>query len=155
MLIPFFAFRLMVGIGMLMLALAWGGGTFLAVRGTLETKRWFLWPVFLSFPLGFVATLAGWLTAEVGRQPWVAFGQLRTADAVTPFLASREVATSLAVFASVYALIFVFGAYYIYRLLKAGPTIGDQQGAANPKRPLAVPTHSVDGGVGSTPVPAE
>ncbi len=150
-LIPFFAFRVMVGIGLLMLALAWSG-TFFAVRNTLEDKRWFLWPVFLSFPLGFVATLSGWLTAEVGRQPWVAFGKLRTAEAVTPFLASREVATSLAVFASVYALIFVFGAYYIYRLLKAGPAIAEEQGAANPKRPLAVPTHPVDGGA---PVPAE
>ncbi len=98
-----------------------------------------LWPIFLSFPLGFVATLTGWLTAEVGRQPWVAFGKFRTADAVTPTLASREVATSLALFGSVYALIFVFGAFYIYKLLKAGPApVAKTSSGTNAKRPLAV-----------------
>ena len=138
-LIPFFAFRIMVGCGLVMLALAWGG-SFFAWRGSLEHKRWLLWPTFLSFPLGFLATLTGWLTAEVGRQPWTVFGQLRTADAVSPMLRSREVATSLAVFGSVYALIFVFGAVYIYRLLRAGPApVNANPGAAsNAKRPLAV-----------------
>ena len=138
-LIPFFAFRVMVGCGLVMLALAWGG-SFFAWRVPLEQKRWLLWPTFLSFPLGFLATLSGWLTAEVGRQPWTVFGQLRTADAVSPMLQSREVATSLAVFGSVYALIFVFGAVYIYRLLRAGPAaVNASPGtASNPKRPLAV-----------------
>ena len=147
MLIPFFAFRIMVGIAMIMLAIAWGGSWF-AWQGKLATKRWLLWPIFLSFPLGFIATLTGWLTAEVGRQPWTVFGKLRTADAVTPFLDSREVATSLAVFASIYALIFVFGAYYIYRLLKAGPAPADAAGprGSNPKRPFAVPALAADGG---------
>ncbi len=142
-LIPFFAFRIMVGCGLVMLALAWGG-SFFAWRGSLERKRWLLWPTFLSFPLGFVATLTGWLTAEVGRQPWTVFGQLRTADAVSPMLQSREVAISLAVFGSVYALIFVFGAFYIYRLLRAGPALVNANPGApsNAKRPLAIPGDS-------------
>ena len=154
-LIPFFAFRIMVGIAVLMLALAWGGSWY-AWKRQLHTKRWLLWPVFLSFPLGFVATLTGWLTAEVGRQPWTVFGQLRTADAVTPTLATREVATSLAVFGSVYALIFVFGAYYIYRLLKAGPgpVTAAPNSASNPKRPLAVPGASPEPHA-APPIPAE
>ena len=137
--IPFFAFRIMVGIGLIMLALAWAGSWF-AWRHQLHLRRWFLWPVFLSFPLGFVATLMGWITAEVGRQPWTVFGQLRTVDAITPSLQSGEVMTSLLVFCSVYTLIFVFGIIYIYRLLKAGPGPVDaaRVGAANPKRPLAV-----------------
>ena len=151
-LIPFFAFRIMVGCGMVMLALAWGG-SFFAWRGDLEQKRWLLWPIFLSFPLGFIATLTGWLTAEVGRQPWTVFGQLRTADAVSPMLQSREVATSLAVFGSVYALIFLFGAFYIYQLLRAGPSpVNAMPGAAsNAKRPLAVPGDSPRVGVAMTP----
>ncbi len=149
MLIPFFAFRIMVGIAVLMLALAWGGSWF-AWQDKLEPKRWLLWPIFLSFPLGFVATLTGWLTAEVGRQPWVAFGKFRTADAVTPTLASREVATSLALFGSVYALIFVFGAFYIYKLLKAGPApVAKTSSGTNAKRPLAVAD------AGAAPSPAE
>lgn len=147
-LIPFFAFRAMVGCGMAMLALAWGGSLFAWLDrrkpGGLEQRRWLLWPVFLSFPLGFVATLTGWLTAEVGRQPWTVFGQLRTADAVTPTLRTHQVASSLAVFGSIYALIFLFGALYIYRLLRAGPgPVNARPGAAsNAKRPLAVPGDS-------------
>ena len=152
--IPFFAFRAMVGIALVMLALAWGGSWY-AWKDRLERKRWLLWPVFLSFPLGFVATLTGWITAEVGRQPWTVFGELRTVDAVTPFLRAREVATSLAVFGSVYALIFVFGALYIYRLLKAGPssTAALPIGASNAKRPFAVPGASPRPG-GDPPSPA-
>jgi cytochrome bd ubiquinol oxidase subunit I len=137
--IPFFAFRVMVGCGLLMLVLAWLGSLQLA-RGRMDTQRWLLWSVFLSFPLGFIATLTGWFTAEVGRQPWTVFGQLRTVDAATPFLRAPQVAISLAVFFVVYAIIFLFGTIYIYRLLKRGPgpmpepKIGD----TNPKRPLSL-----------------
>ena len=76
-LIPFFTFRIMVGMGLIMLAISWFGN-FLRWRGRLETTRWFLWCAFLSFPTGFVAVLSGWYTAEVGRQPWVVYGLLRT-----------------------------------------------------------------------------
>ena len=141
--IPFFAFRIMVGCGLLMLALAWGGSLYY-VRGSLEQARWLLWAVFFSFPLGFIATLTGWFTAEVGRQPWTVYGQVRTADAVTPSLTTPQVATSLIVFTAVYALIFVAGTIYIYRLLKAGvfPTPDHIGAKTNPKRPFAVPGSS-------------
>jgi cytochrome d ubiquinol oxidase subunit I len=154
--IPFFAFRIMVGIGLVMLALSWAGSVF-AWTGNLQRKRWLLWPTFLSFPLGFVATLTGWITAEVGRQPWTVFGQLRTMDAVTPTLQSREVATSLALFGTVYALIFVFGAVYIYRLLRAGPgpVTATPVGASNAKRPLAMPGGSPAPDGGASAMPAE
>lgn len=139
-LIPFLAFRVMVGCGLLMLGLAWLG-TWLSLGDHILRARAFLWATFLSFPLGFVATLTGWFTAEIGRQPWVVYGQLRTADAVTPFLTAPQVATSLAVFAVVYALIFAFGTYYIYRQLLAGPVPAPDLAAhgTNPKRPLSVP----------------
>ena len=138
--IVFFTFRIMVGLGLLMLALAWGG-TLLGFRQRLEQARWFLWPVFLSFPIGFVATLMGWYTAEVGRQPWVVYGQLRTADALTPQLTAGAVAFTLILFGCIYAAIFLSGTYYIYRALRRGPQdlkpVGDT--TTNPKRPLAVP----------------
>jgi cytochrome d ubiquinol oxidase subunit I len=141
--IPFFAFRVMVGCGLLMLALAWVG-VLLIARNRLERQRWFLWVVFCSFPLGFIATLTGWFTAEVGRQPWTVFGQLRTANAATPFLTTPQVATSLVIFAVVYALIFLFGTIYTYRLLRRGPANLPPYANAvtNPKRPLSVPGHS-------------
>jgi cytochrome d ubiquinol oxidase subunit I len=119
-LIPFLAFRVMVGCGLLMLALAWAG-SWLARDGRIESRRVLLWAIFLSFPLGFIATLTGWFTAEVGRQPWVVYGLLRTRDAVTPFLTPFDVSVTLAAFAAVYTLIFAAGTVYIYRLLRRGP----------------------------------
>jgi cytochrome d ubiquinol oxidase subunit I len=138
-LIPFFAFRIMVGCGLLMLAIAWIG-SWLSMGERIVKARLFLWGTFLSFPLGFIATLTGWFTAEVGRQPWAVYNQLRTSEAATPFLTNSQVATSLIMFAAVYTLIFCFGTYYIYRQLKAGPTPAPvlAPGSTNPKRPLSL-----------------
>src|SRR4029077_1044528 len=113
------------------------------VKGRMEQNRLVLWCVFLSFPLPYVAILTGWFTAEVGRQPWTVFGVLRTADALTPFLTTREAAISLVVFCSVYLFIFSFGVLYIYRLLRAGPLGGlaSPAKAAIPSRPMSVLDH--------------
>ena len=137
--IPFFSFRIMVGCGVAMLALAWFG-SYLRIKRRLEHSRLFLWLTFISFPLPFIAILTGWFTAEVGRQPWVVYGVLRTADALTPFLTARTAAISLVVFCSVYSFIFAFGIYYIYRLLRAGPVglLGLPPIAAVPNRPMSV-----------------
>jgi cytochrome bd ubiquinol oxidase subunit I len=136
-LIPFFGFRIMAGMGILMLAISWLGNL-LRWSGKLETARWFLWGTFLAFPSGFVAILTGWYTAEVGRQPWVVYGLLRTKDAVTPSLTSGDVLFSLSGYIFVYALFIAFGTYYIYKLLRAGPS-GPATAIPNatPSRPLA------------------
>ena len=118
--IPFFTFRIMVGCGLIMLAVAWLG-SYLSLKNRIERSRFVLWLVFLSFPLPFIAVLTGWYTAEMGRQPWVVYRVLRTADAMTPFLTAREAAISLVVFCAIYTLIFAFGIFYIHRLLRAGP----------------------------------
>jgi cytochrome d ubiquinol oxidase subunit I len=120
-LIPFFGFRIMVGMGLIMLAVSWFGN-FLRLRGRLETTRWFLWGTFLAFPVGFIAIICSWFTAEVGRQPWVVYGLLRTRDAVTPSLTTGDVLASLASYVLVYAIVYSFGAYYIFKLLRDGPT---------------------------------
>ena len=138
-LIPFFAFRVMVGCGIIMLALAWFG-SYLSLVRRIEQHRWLLWLIFLSFPLPFIAILTGWFTAEVGRQPWVVYGVLRTADAVTPFLTARAATTSLVIFCTIYTLIFAFGTFYIYRLLRTGP-VGHAIGVAAtavPNRPMSL-----------------
>jgi cytochrome bd ubiquinol oxidase subunit I len=138
-LIPFFAFRIMVGCGVVMLALAWLG-SYLSLKNRLERSRFLLWMIFLSFPLPFVAILTGWYTAEVGRQPWTVYGVLRTADAVTPFLTAGAAAASLVLFCAVYAFIFSFGMFYIYRLLRASPAGGlvEVPTTAVPNRPMSV-----------------
>jgi cytochrome d ubiquinol oxidase subunit I len=138
-LIPFVTFRIMVGCGLIMLGLAWLG-SFLSVKHRLERNRLLLWLIFSSFPLPFVAILTGWYTAEVGRQPWAVYGALRTADAVTPFLTVRAATASLFLFCVVYAFIFSFGMYYIYRLLQGGP-VGSPvttPRAAVPNRPMSL-----------------
>ena len=118
--IPFFAFRIMVGMGLIMVAVSWFG-VWLRWRRKLDDARWFLWVAFLSFPSGFVAVLCGWFTAEVGRQPWVVYGLMRTRDAVTPSLTGGDVMFSLLAYVGVYAVIYSFGLYFIYRLLRDGP----------------------------------
>jgi cytochrome d ubiquinol oxidase subunit I len=136
--IPFFAFRIMVGSGLLMLAVAWVGLATYA-RGSLEDSRRLLWAVFLCFPLPFIATLTGWFTAEVGRQPWTVYGLLRTAESVTPGLTANAALASLLFFGAIYTFIFGFGTLFIYRLLAAGPAAAPSGRPENAKRPLAVP----------------
>ena len=128
-----------------MLLLAWLG-TYLGMKERLEQNRLLLWCVFLSFPLPHIAILTGWFTAEVGRQPWTIYGALRTAQALTPFLTTREATISLVVFCSVYFFIFAFGVLYIYRLLRAGPlgSLALPPKSAVPNRPMSVVGHAAD-----------
>jgi cytochrome d ubiquinol oxidase subunit I len=135
--IPFFAFRVMVGCGLLMMALAWLG-SFHLLRERKRGQRLLLWATFFSFPLPFIATLTGWFTAEVGRQPWSVYGLMRTADAVSPTLTTQAVTVSLLIFGVIYVTIFGFGTLYVYRLLKAGPAATESAPDVNPKRPLAI-----------------
>ena len=115
----FYAFRLMVGLGLAMIGLGlWGG--FLCWRGDIARAKWFLGATVAMGPAGFVAVIAGWIVAEVGRQPYVVYGVLRTADAVSP-VTRGEVSVSLMAFMAVYALIFSAGALYILRLIAEGP----------------------------------
>jgi cytochrome d ubiquinol oxidase subunit I len=139
MIIPFFAFRIMVGCGLVMLLLTWVG-SYLSLKGSIEQNRVLLWATFLSFPLPFIAILTGWFTAEVGRQPWTVYGVLRTADSVTPFLTTRAATISLIVFCALYTFIFAFGVFYIHRLLRAGPvgSLARPPAAAIPNRPMSV-----------------
>jgi cytochrome bd ubiquinol oxidase subunit I len=136
--IPFFGFRLMAGMGLLMLGISWLGNL-LRWMGRLETTRWFLWATFLAFPSGFIATLTGWFTAEVGRQPWVVYGLLRTKDAVTPSLTTGDVLFSLTGYLLVYVAFVSFGVYYIWKLLLQGPAVAAQQPirGVTGRRPMA------------------
>jgi cytochrome d ubiquinol oxidase subunit I len=91
--------------------------------------------------------LCGWFTAEVGRQPWVVYGLLRTKDAVTPSLATGDVMFSLLVYVTVYAVIYAFGFYYIYRLLRDGPAAATEgPGDSTLARVPAVAMQAAPGG---------
>lgn len=144
----FFAFRVMVGIGVLMLALAiwsaiaWRKGTLAQSKGLLRAWMWMT-------PAGFIAVLAGWYTTEIGRQPYVIYGLMRTSEAASAIDAG-SVATSLAAFATVYLFVFIAGSYYLYKLLRSGPQPVDPSLLhpldKTPARPLSVPEDPVESG---------
>jgi cytochrome d ubiquinol oxidase subunit I len=113
----------MVGIGLLMMATGFMG-LVLYVRGRLFETRWFQYWCMALTPAGFVAVLAGWFVTEVGRQPYIVYGILRTADAASPVPAT-PVALSLAAFVVTYVLVFGAGSYYLLRLIGKGPESGD------------------------------
>jgi cytochrome d ubiquinol oxidase subunit I len=123
--IPFFAFRVMVGCAVLMLALVVLGG-WLRWRGQLYASTLFLRLSELAGPIGFVAVIAGWFVTEVGRQPWTVYGLLRTAESVTPSLTSFDVAMSLASYVVVYLLIYPWGVFLMLRIVRKGPGRSDE-----------------------------
>ena len=122
--LPFFAFRVMVGLGFLML----GVGLFslyCRVRGRLYTNRWLHRAALVMSPAGLVAVIAGWITTEVGRQPFTVYGVLRTADSVSP-IGTPAVATSLIAYIVIYTIVFSAGVFYILRLMWSPPQLGEK-----------------------------
>jgi len=143
--IPFFAFRLMVGIGVLMLVLTLAG-LWIWHRGALERARGFQRLCVWATPLGFVAVVAGWVVTEVGRQPWVVYGLQRTRDAVTPSLHAGDVTVSLLVYIATYLVIFGTGLYLALRLVRDGFDARKDPEPAGPlptsARPLSAATRA-------------
>jgi cytochrome d ubiquinol oxidase subunit I len=116
----FMAFRVMVGIGMLMLCVVVLGWV-LWFRGVLFETGWYLVLCQCAAPLGFVAVLAGWVVTEVGRQPSTVFGLLRTAQSVSPSLTGADVLLSLLGYMVVYLLMFPAGIMVMARVVRQGP----------------------------------
>jgi cytochrome d ubiquinol oxidase subunit I len=122
--ITFWSFRIMVGMGLLMLGLGlfslWARW-----RGTLYRSRLLHMFALAMAPSGFIAVLAGWFTTETGRQPFTVYGLLRTVDSASP-LAAPAVGSSLIAFIIVYFVVFTAGVIYILRLMAAPPHHGEQ-----------------------------
>jgi len=138
--LPFFAFRIMVGIGGLMLVVVIAGEA-LRLRGRLWDSVWFLRLAQWTAPLGFIAVIAGWIVTEVGRQPWTVYGLLRTADSVSPSLTGSNVAWSLALYVLVYLVMFPTGIGFMASLVRRGPQAQepppDLVAGGRPNRPFA------------------
>jgi cytochrome d ubiquinol oxidase subunit I len=115
----FWTFRIMVGLGSLMI-LTGVMAIVLFIRKRLFDTRWFqLWCMALT-PAGFISVLAGWVVTEVGRQPWIVYGLMRTSDATSPVMGT-SIAISLAAFVIIYGFVFGAGSYYILKLIGKGP----------------------------------
>jgi cytochrome d ubiquinol oxidase subunit I len=132
--IVFFSFRIMVGLGFLMAGLGLYS-LYLRWRWRLYDTPWLLHVMTFMAPAGFLALLCGWVTTEVGRQPFTVYGQLRTIDSVSP-IGLPGVATSLAAFAVVYLIVFGAGLVFLLRILRKTPTVGE------PGPPAGVPVRS-------------
>ncbi|MDH3914978.1 MAG: cytochrome ubiquinol oxidase subunit I [Chromatiales bacterium] len=134
----FWSFRVMVGLGMIMLFVGLVGAV-LVWRRKVEKQRWFLHLCVAAGPAGFIAVIAGWFTAEIGRQPYTVYGLLRTVDSVSPVTAGA-VGTSLIVFIFAYSIVFAAGMYYILKLAQRGPEGPARPPSAKPDEPvLGVP----------------
>lgn len=149
--IVFWTFRAMVGLGVLMIALAlWGLA--LRRRERLFTQRGFLRFALLLSPAGLVAILAGWYTTEIGRQPWIVQGLMRTAEAASPQHTASQVGFTLALFVLVYLVVFGAGTAYGLRIMAKGPLseAGDQPvrggpgESRQPMRPMSAAQEGVD-----------
>jgi len=120
----FWSFRIMVGIGMLMILV----GELSAVqyfRKKLFDSRWLQGVWMLMMPSGFIALLAGWFVTEIGRQPWTAYGVIRTVHSVSPAILGPQVAWSLFAFVVMYTFVFGAGSYYILKLIGKGISVSE------------------------------
>ena len=117
----FWSFRIMVGIGMAMILTGVIAAILYLRKQLFDSRNFQLWCMAMT-PTGFIAVLAGWFVTEVGRQPWTAYGVIRTAESISPVIA-EQVALTLIGFIVVYTFIFGAGSYYIVKLIRKGPKI--------------------------------
>lgn len=122
----FWSFRVMVGLGVLMIFMGLIS-SLQYFRGKLFDSKWLHFAWMLMMPSGFIALLAGWFVTEAGRQPWVTYGVLRTATSVSPAIIGPQVAISLIAFIVIYSLVFGAGTYYILKLIAKGISAKDEE----------------------------
>ena len=122
----FISFRVMVGLGILMILI---GITSAAqyFRGKLFETKWLQGWWMMMMPSGFIALLAGWFVTEIGRQPWTAYGVIRTAESVSPAILGPQVAWSLLAFVIMYTFVFGSGSYYILKLIRKGIPVAHEE----------------------------
>ena len=119
----YYSFHVMAGLGTIMIAVMLAANL-LSIMGRLETRRPMLWVLMLMFPFPYIATTAGWLTTELGRQPWVVYGLMRTADASSPTVHSGTALFTMIGFCGLYFVLGVLFLYLVWREIGHGP-VGD------------------------------
>ncbi len=137
----FFSFRVMVGLGLLMIATG-VMALILYLRKRLFDTRWFQYWCMALTPAGFVAVLSGWFVTEIGRQPWVVYGVLRTGEAASPVMRT-PIAISLFSFILIYGFIFGAGAFYMFQLIRKGPSREDPVYGGRGLQEPPIPTGSI------------
>jgi cytochrome d ubiquinol oxidase subunit I len=118
--LSFQAYHIMVALGIFFILLT-VAGVFFRLRGTLFDKRWLMWIFVFSVAGPYIANQFGWVAAEVGRQPWIVYGLLRTSDAVSKSVSSVEVLVSIIMYSVIYILLFIIWIYVLDSKIKQGP----------------------------------
>jgi len=121
----FYAYHIMVGLGT-WFGVLMGLAVFLLWRDRLYSARWILWPILLSWPLPYIATTAGWMTAEIGRQPWLVYGLIRTSQGSSPHVGAANSLFSLLGFLGMYTALSLLWILLVYNHINAGP-VGAKQ----------------------------
>jgi len=116
----FYAYHIMAGLGTYFAALM-AVSVFLLWRGKLYTTRWLLWPILLSFPLPYIANTAGWMTAEIGRQPWLVYHLVRTAGSESASVGAGTTLFSLLGFMGMYTILAILWILLVYNIIENGP----------------------------------
>ncbi|MCR9231014.1 MAG: cytochrome ubiquinol oxidase subunit I [bacterium] len=116
----YFSYHIMAGLGTIFIALM-GLSSLMLFKGKLHTTRWLLWLLMLSLPFPFIANTAGWFTAEIGRQPWLIYGLMKTADGASRNISEGNVMFTLLGFLGLYLLLSVLYFFLATRLIAHGP----------------------------------
>jgi cytochrome d ubiquinol oxidase subunit I len=126
----FYSYHIMVGLGTRFGALM-GIAALLLWRGKLYSSRWMQWLIMLSWPLPYIATTAGWMTAEIGRQPWLVYGLIRTAQGSSTHVSAGNSLFTLLGFLGMYTVLSLLWVIVVYNHIRSGPLVNDQ--AAHPQ----------------------
>ncbi len=121
----FYSYHIMVGLGTWFGALM-GLAALLLWRGKLYSSRWMLWLIMLSWPLPYIATTAGWMTAEIGRQPWLVYGLIRTAQGSSTHVSAGNSLFTLLGFLGMYTVLSLLWIIVVYNHIRSGPLVNDQ-----------------------------
>jgi cytochrome d ubiquinol oxidase subunit I len=121
----FYSYHIMVGLGTWFGALM-GAAAFLLWRGKLYSSRWILWPILLSWPLPYIATTAGWMTAEIGRQPWLVYGLIRTSQGYSTHVTAGNSLFTLLGFLGLYTVLSLLWIIIVYNHIESGPGVAER-----------------------------
>jgi cytochrome d ubiquinol oxidase subunit I len=120
----FYSYHIMAGLGTYF-ALLMIVASFLLWRRKLYQTRWILWPLLLSFPLPYIANTAGWMTAEIGRQPWLVYGLLRTSQGYSLHVSAANGLFTLLGFLGMYGVLSILWVVLVYRFIRTGPAVSE------------------------------
>jgi cytochrome d ubiquinol oxidase subunit I len=120
----YYSYHIMVGLGTFVLAIM-TVSIFLLWRGTLFTSRWMLWILMLAAPFPYIANTAGWMTAELGRQPWLVYGLMRTENGFSTVVSAGNGMFTLLGFMGMYVVLGILGLFLIWREIEHGPAVAD------------------------------